>query len=53
MQTALKSEFVSIEDYLAGEEASETRHEYVNGTVYAMAGASREHNEIIGNLSIK
>jgi Uma2 family endonuclease len=50
MQTALKSEFVSVEDYLAGEAASETRHEYLNGTVYAMAGASREHNEIIGNL---
>ena len=50
MQAAFKRDFLSVEDYLAGEEASEIKHEYVGGAVYAMAGASREHNEIIGNL---
>ncbi len=50
MQAAIKREFISVVDYLAGEEASESKHEYVSGAVYAMAGASREHNEIIGNL---
>jgi len=41
---------VSVEDYLAGEEASDTRHEYVGGVVYAMAGASKEHNLIALNI---
>src|SRR5437762_13416432 len=50
MQAAFKHDLVSVEDYLAGEQASELQHEYVGGAVYAMAGASREHNEIIGNL---
>ncbi len=41
---------MSPEEYLATERASETKHEYVNGEVYAMAGGSREHNLIVGNL---
>lgn len=28
VRTAVKSDFVSVEDYLAAEEASEIRHEY-------------------------
>lgn len=50
MQAALKSEFVSVEDYLAAEEASDVRHEYLGGLAYAMAGETRNHNLIIGNL---
>jgi len=38
--------FVSVDQYLAGEEVSDVRHEYVNGRVYAMSGASDRHNEI-------
>src|SRR6266851_5053465 len=49
MQAAFKHDLVSVEDYLAGEQASELKHEYVGGAVYAMAGASREHNEIMKN----
>ncbi len=41
---------VTVEDYLAGELRSETRHEFLGGTVYAMAGASEEHNFIATNL---
>ena len=37
-------------DYLAAEEASDTRHEYLGGLVYAMAGETRDHNQIVGNL---
>jgi Uma2 family endonuclease len=37
-------------DYLDFEAASEARHEYVDGYVYAMAGASDAHNTIQGNL---
>ncbi|MBI3948007.1 MAG: Uma2 family endonuclease [Armatimonadetes bacterium] len=41
---------VSPEEYLAGERQAESKHEYVNGEVYAMAGASRLHNLIVSNL---
>jgi Uma2 family endonuclease len=38
------------QEYLALERKSETRNEYYNGEIFAMAGASREHNLIVGNL---
>jgi Uma2 family endonuclease len=50
MQAALKQDLTGVDEYLAGEQAGEVRHEYIDGAVYAMAGASREHNEIIGNI---
>ena len=37
-------------DYLSGEATSPVRHEYVAGQVYAMAGASKAHNTIAGNI---
>ena len=40
MATALQIESVSFEDYIAGERDIEIRSEYVDGQVYAMAGAS-------------
>jgi Uma2 family endonuclease len=43
---------IAVEDYLAGELKSEMRHEYIAGLVYAMAGASTEHNIICQNLLI-
>ncbi|HXG94517.1 MAG TPA: Uma2 family endonuclease [Blastocatellia bacterium] len=39
------------EDYLALERASEIRHEYLDGFVYAMAGESPEHSTIRFNLA--
>jgi Uma2 family endonuclease len=42
-------ELISAEEYLEGERVSEIRHEYVIGHVYAMAGASDDHNRIAGN----
>ena len=36
-------------DYLAGETYSDIRHEYVDGYIYAMTGASKAHNTIAGN----
>lgn len=42
--------YISVEEYLQLEEAAEEKHEYVNGNVVAMAGATREHNEIVSNL---
>jgi Uma2 family endonuclease len=38
------------EEYLALERESETRHELVDGYLYAMTGASDRHDEIVGNL---
>lgn len=40
----------TVEEYLALERASEERHEYVDGHVYAMAGESPEHSDICSNL---
>jgi Uma2 family endonuclease len=50
VQTAAKSENVSVADYLAAEKTSEVRHEYLGGLVYAMAGETVAHNQIVGNL---
>lgn len=37
---------MTVEEYLAFEERGEERHEYFAGYVVAMAGASRQHEEI-------
>jgi len=43
--------YYSFEDYLATErECSDARHEYLAGEVFAMAGASFNHNLITANL---
>jgi len=41
---------LSVSEYLEAELKSEIRHEYVGGEIFAMAGASEEHNFIAGNL---
>ncbi len=41
---------VTVEEYLALERDSETRHEYLGGEIFAMSGASREHNLIGTNI---
>ncbi|PSB00801.1 Uma2 family endonuclease [Merismopedia glauca] len=41
---------LTIEEYLALEQESEIRHEYVDGEIFAMAGASEAHNLIVGNI---
>ena len=38
-------------EYLEFERSSEMRHEYVNGEVFAMAGASPTHNDLVMTLS--
>lgn len=44
-------ELISVKDNLEGESRSELRHEYLDGWVYAMAGASDDHNRIVLNLA--
>ncbi len=46
----VKDTWINEEDYLTGELTSEVKHEYIDGTVYAMAGASRNHERIAGNV---
>lgn len=40
----------TVEEYLAFEETAEVRHEYVGGRLYAMTGATKRHNRIVGNI---
>lgn len=52
MSTAEKR-LISPQEYLTIERASEIRHEYYNGQMFAMAGATRAHNTIALNISRK
>lgn len=50
MSTQLILQFTP-RDYLAWERQQETRHEYFAGEIYAMTGASREHNLVCLNIA--
>jgi len=41
----------TLDEYLAFERESESKHEYLDGLIYAMAGSSPEHSTICVNLS--
>jgi Uma2 family endonuclease len=51
--TNLKYSRLTEVGYLLGELASEIRHEYVDGEVFAMAGAGEAHNLISLNIAAK
>jgi len=46
----LEANTLTQQEYLAGELASEIKHEYIAGQVYAMAGVSKNHDRITGNI---
>ena len=50
MSSAAAKTHFTLEEYFALERTSPIRHEYYNGSIFAMAGASREHNLIALNL---
>ena len=52
MAAAIKWNLVSEPEYLRGELISNTKHEYLGGVLYAMAGASNDHNRIATNITI-
>lgn len=52
MSTAPHYQPISVLDYLDGERRAERKHEYVDGTVYAMAGATNTHNRIATNATV-
>lgn len=41
---------LTIQEYLALERQAETKSDYLDGEMFAMSGASREHNLISGNV---
>ena len=48
--TALKTlDPISVNNYLAGELVSAMKHEYVGGVVYAMAGGTNAHVEVVSS----
>ncbi len=42
---------VSYEDYLEAESQSQTKHEWLDGVVYAMAGGTLEHSRLASNMN--
>ena len=52
MGQAAQKSFFSAADYLAWEPAQAERHEYIDGEVFAMAGAEDRHVTVAGNLYI-
>ena len=48
---AISKTKLTSEEYLAKERKAEYKSEYFNGEIYAMAGANRKHNKIVGNLT--
>jgi Uma2 family endonuclease len=44
------SHLLTVEEYFALEARSQLRHEYVNGMIYAMTGASMAHNLVISEM---
>jgi Uma2 family endonuclease len=51
MVTDKHQQYISPEEYLEGEKISQIKHEYIDGEVYAMAGASDAHTTIALNLA--
>ena len=49
MSTVRINDVMSVDEYLEGELVSRTKHEYIAGAVFAMAGAKNAHNRIAGN----
>ena len=43
---------ISLFDYLAFENASDLRHEYVGGDIQKKAGGTARHNRIAGNIAV-
>jgi Uma2 family endonuclease len=46
----LQEKYYSAEEYLALEEASEFRSEYIDGQIFPMSGGTPDHNRLTGNI---
>lgn len=50
MQSLELHKIYTVPEYFSLEEAGEVRHEFINGNLIEMSGASREHHKICKNL---
>ncbi|RZL36420.1 MAG: Uma2 family endonuclease, partial [Pedobacter sp.] len=48
-----KKRHFTVAEYLEMEKASQEKHEYFQGEIFSMAGASTNHNEIFTNLFLE
>ena len=46
-----RDSLLSFEEYMALEDASPVRHEYVDGTIHAMTSVTRRHSRITANVT--
>jgi Uma2 family endonuclease len=51
MSARPEAPFISVQQYLEVDRAADSRSEYEAGHVVAMAGASRNHNQLVANIS--
>ncbi len=51
MSSAARLGPIDVNDYLLGEQNASRKHEYVEGLIYAMVGASNIHNRIATNAT--
>jgi hypothetical protein len=51
MMSAVPNSLLTPQEYLVRERRAETKSEYLRGEVFAMSGASREHNLIGTNIA--
>ncbi|MCK5917240.1 MAG: Uma2 family endonuclease [Cocleimonas sp.] len=52
-QALAKQDYITPEEYLEGEPLAEVKHEYIDGEVYAMAGASDAHTKVALNIALQ
>lgn len=52
MSSAARLGPIDVNDYLLGEQNASRKHEYVEGLIYAMVGASNNHNRIATNATV-
>jgi Uma2 family endonuclease len=52
MSTARQLQPISVAEYLSGEQNAVHKHEYVEGIIYAMVGATNAHNRIATNGTV-
>ena len=52
-EPAPKYNFISPKEYLEMERVSDEKHEYFDGHIYLMSGASLKHSKVAMNLAIK
>lgn len=51
MSIAVRLRAIPVDEHLRGERLADRKHEYVEGVVYAMVGASNTHNRLATNVT--